>query len=245
MASFTSAGDKTGTFCLRAGESITSTIAGTFTGKVELQCTEFGETGPWEVKQEFTEASSATLENMGRPRWYRLYCVAVGAEETITATYTTSIINEVAYTFNDLQGQTRLVVDGTGIVVTGAVTGNLTGNVTGNVTGSISGSASQVTGGLQAVTASGAIASTTNVATLSKTGGGIAATIAAPAAGRRLVITQTGAETEGHTVTLTAGTFDGTNTIANFNAAGETLDLIGLSATRFLILNNIGAVGLS
>lgn len=241
MASFTSAGDKTGTFCLRAGESITSTIAGTFTGKVELQCTEFGETGPWEVKQEFTEASSATLENMGRPRWYRLYCVAVGAEETITVTYTTSIINEVAHTFADLQGQTRLVVDGTGIGVTGAVTGNLTGNVTGDT----SGSASQVTGGLQAVTASGAIASTTNVATLSKTGGGIAATIAAPAAGRRLVITQTGAETEGHTVTLTAGTFDGTNTIATFNAAGETLDLIGLSATRFLILNNIGAVGLS
>ena len=73
----------------------------------------------------------------------------------------------------------------------------------------------------------------------------IEATIAAPRAGRFLVITQIDAGTAGHTVTMTAGDYDGSNAIATFNAAEETLVLLGVSATRFVIIENIGSVGLS
>lgn len=73
----------------------------------------------------------------------------------------------------------------------------------------------------------------------------IAATIAVPEAGRLLVITQIDTGTAGHTVTLTAGTYDGSATIATFNAQYETLVLFGVSATRFVIIQNIGAVALS
>lgn len=66
-----------------------------------------------------------------------------------------------------------------------------------------------------------------------------------PTAGRFLVITQADAGTVGHTVTLGPGTYDGTNHIATFNAPGETLVLFGLSSTRFAVVLNLGAVGLS
>ena len=95
------------------------------------------------------------------------------------------------------------------------------------------------------LTESGAIPANTSYVELNNSTTKIEATIAAPAAGRFLVITQTDSGTKGHTVTLTAGTYDGSNTIATFNAAAETLVLYGISATRFVIVENIGAVGLS
>jgi hypothetical protein len=74
----------------------------------------------------------------------------------------------------------------------------------------------------------------------------IAATIAAPVPGNFLIIPNTSASgTAAHTVTLTAGTFDGTNNIATFNAPNETLVLYAVSATRYVIVENIGSVGLS
>lgn len=97
----------------------------------------------------------------------------------------------------------------------------------------------------QALTASGAIDANAHFVTLSSTTPKIEATIAAPAPGRFLVITQLDGGTAGHTVTLTAGTWDGSNDIATFNAAGETLVVYGVTATRFVIVENIGAVGLS
>jgi hypothetical protein len=48
------------------------------------------------------------------------------------------------------------------------------------------------------------------------------------------------------TVTCKSGTtFDGTNDIATFDAAGETLVLFAISDTQFVIIENIGSVGLS
>lgn len=91
---------------------------------------------------------------------------------------------------------------------------------------------------------SGAIARADNVITLNKSGI-LAATIDHPDAGRILVIEQIDSGTDGHTVTLAAGTFDGTNNTATFNAQYETLFLLGISSTRFLILLNIGSVALS
>lgn len=92
-----------------------------------------------------------------------------------------------------------------------------------------------------AYTAAGAIDVTKGFAYINGTGG-LAMTIAAPVAGQWLVITS---NAQTNTVTLTAGTYDGTNEIATFNAAGETLVLFGISATRWVIVENIGSVGLS
>lgn len=93
-------------------------------------------------------------------------------------------------------------------------------------------------------TASGAIDANVSVAALNKTSK-IEMTIAAPAAGRFLIIYQKDAGTAGHTVTLTAGTFDGSHTIATFNAQDKCLVLFGISATRFVIVANIGTVALT
>jgi len=73
----------------------------------------------------------------------------------------------------------------------------------------------------------------------------ITLTIAAPAKGRFLVITQQDSGTAGNVVQLSAGTFDGTNDKATFNAKDETLVLFGISTTRFVIVENIGSVALS
>ena len=96
------------------------------------------------------------------------------------------------------------------------------------------------------ITADGAIdLDASSYVELNKSGGALAVTIAAPQAGQLLVITQTDGGTSGHTVTLTSGTYDGTNNVATFNAQAETLVLFGISATRFVIVENIGAVALS
>lgn len=95
------------------------------------------------------------------------------------------------------------------------------------------------------LTATGAIPADVSYVELNHATVKIEATIAAPAAGRLLVITQTDAGTAAHTVTLTAGTYNGTNDIATFNAAAESLVLFGVSATRFLVVENIGSVALS
>jgi len=98
---------------------------------------------------------------------------------------------------------------------------------------------------MQTLTASGVI--TANVVGLNHATVIIAATLAAPTAGQREIIINTSASgTAAHTVTLPAGvTFDGTNNTATLNAPGEALDLMAISATRWFIIQNIGAVALS
>ena len=51
--------------------------------------------------------------------------------------------------------------------------------------------------------------------------------------------------TAAHTLTLTAGTFDGTNNVATLNAPGEALVVYFDSAGDGVIVENIGAVALS
>jgi hypothetical protein len=74
----------------------------------------------------------------------------------------------------------------------------------------------------------------------------IALTIAAPAAGRFLVITKLDAGTASNTVSLTAGAFDAQSghSQATFNAKHETLVLFGLDSSRFAIIENIGSVSI-
>ena len=94
-----------------------------------------------------------------------------------------------------------------------------------------------------AYTASGAISGVSCVALNNVTK--LVMTVAAPEPGWLLVIYQKDAGTAAHTVTLTAGTFNGTNKIATFNAQNKGLVLLGVSATRFLIVANVGTVTFS
>lgn len=99
----------------------------------------------------------------------------------------------------------------------------------------------------QQLTASGAFTQAGGLLLLNHASVVIVSTLAAPAQGDFVVICDNSATgTAAHTVTLPAGvTFDGTNDIATFNALGETLVMIAISATRWLILLNIGSVALS
>lgn len=119
----------------------------------------------------------------------------------------------------------------------GDFVGNLTGNVVGNVLGGVVNPESDYI-------ADGAIAATDSLVQLDATSASTVMTIAAPAAGRQLTISCVDASNT-VTVTLTAGTFDGSSTVATFDAAEETLVLYGISATRFVIVENIGSVALS
>jgi hypothetical protein len=89
----------------------------------------------------------------------------------------------------------------------------------------------------------GAIDANDSFVTIDPAATSIAMTIAAPAAGRSLIISQNATGTA--TVTLTSGTYDGSATVATFNATAETLVLFGLDTDRFVVVENIGTVALS
>jgi len=101
-------------------------------------------------------------------------------------------------------------------------------------------------GTTQVLTVTGAVDSDKHVIELTHASGAIAATIADMTThGPGLVIitdTTTGAT---HTVTLTIGTFDGTNDVATFNAADETLVVQVDEDGNGIIVSNIGGVVLS
>lgn len=75
----------------------------------------------------------------------------------------------------------------------------------------------------------------------------IAATIADARAHQGLFIVKdtSASGTAAHTLTLTSGTFDGTNTVATLNAPNEALVVWFDSAGNGTIVENIGAVALS
>lgn len=95
-------------------------------------------------------------------------------------------------------------------------------------------------------TADGAI-TPKGFATMSANAAALAMTLAAPTPGALLVICDlANSGANNHVVTCGAGiTFDGTNNTATFNANYETLVLFAASATRWIIVENIGSVALS
>lgn len=99
----------------------------------------------------------------------------------------------------------------------------------------------------QTLTVTGAITIDSGIVQLQHASTIIAATLDAPTVGDELYIIDTSASgTAAHTVTLPAGvTWDGTNNTATLNAPNEALHVIAVSATRWFILDNIGAVALS
>jgi len=113
------------------------------------------------------------------------------------------------------------------------------------------------TGIVQELTASGAITGT--VVLLNHISDAIAATLAAPVGGERLLIIDTSASgSAAHTVTLPAGVtfcgdpdmygdaiFSGTLNTATFDSPGEALEIVAISATQWFVVRNMGAVELS
>lgn len=99
----------------------------------------------------------------------------------------------------------------------------------------------------QELTTTGAITINSGLVLLNHATVVIAATLDAPVVGDELIIVDSSATgTAAHTVTLSGGvTWDGTNTVATFNLLGETLHVIAITTTRWLILENIGSVALS
>ncbi len=115
------------------------------------------------------------------------------------------------------------------------VAGALDFRMTANLFTALAGStfAGSLRHAVQALTATGAITIDSGLVTLAHATVIIAATLDAPTAGDFLIITNTSASgTVAHTVTLTGVTYNGTNTIATFDAPGETLVLVAVSAAR-------------
>jgi len=110
------------------------------------------------------------------------------------------------------------------------------------------GGAASLKGGLQALTATAAITAGVDRVTLAHASVVIAATISdlKQWSGKTLTLQNTSASgTAAHTVTLTTGTWNGTNKIATLDAPGERLTVLVDSLGNGTILENTGAVGLS
>lgn len=73
----------------------------------------------------------------------------------------------------------------------------------------------------------------------------VAATLAAPSAGLLVVKNTSASGTAAHTLTLTAGTFNGTNNVATLDAPDECLIVYIDSAGNGTIVENVGTVALS
>jgi len=101
---------------------------------------------------------------------------------------------------------------------------------------------------VQELTASGAVNTGVSMVELSHASVIIAATVAdaAALAGTPITIKHTSSGgTAAHTVTLTSGTFDGTNTIATLDAPDEQLVVVFDSAGDGIVILNTGTVALS
>lgn len=98
----------------------------------------------------------------------------------------------------------------------------------------------------QTLTASGAVTAGTEILELNHATVVIAATMDALKHPGLFIVRDTSASgTAAHTLTLSNGTFDGTNTVATLNAPGEALVVFFDSAGRGQIVENTGAVALS
>ena len=100
---------------------------------------------------------------------------------------------------------------------------------------------------VQELTASGAVTTGVQSVELNHTSVAVVTTIADAANHQGLfVVKDTSASgTAAHTLTLTAGTFNGTNNVATLNAAKECLVVYFDSDGNGTIVENVGAVALS
>lgn len=135
-------------------------------------------------------------------------------------------------------GDTVIVIDTTNSVSVQATVSAVTSG----------GAASLSVNVLEELTVSGAVDPATTILELNHASTIIAATVADAAvyAGKMLVIKDTSASgTAAHTVTLTGGTFDGTNNTATLNAPAEQLVVLFDDTGVGIIIQNTGSVALS
>jgi hypothetical protein len=111
--------------------------------------------------------------------------------------------------------------------------------------GATSASGATMTGGTQELTASGAVLPGTSVVELNHASVVIAATLVVVPNSTLIVKDTSATGTAAHTLTLTGGTFNGTNTIATLNARDEFLMVHFDSAGRGQVIANVGSVALS
>lgn len=133
--------------------------------------------------------------------------------------------------FTHRQGDQAPMVDGVEMTATAAEINNAT----------------DVSARIQEMTVSGAVTAGKQSVELNHASGAIAATIASAANHHGLfVVKDTSATgTASHTLTLTAGTFNGTNNVATLNARDECLVIYFDSTGRGTVVLNLGSVGLS
>ncbi len=107
--------------------------------------------------------------------------------------------------------------------------------------------AADVSARVQELTATGTVTSGVQSVELNHATVVVAATLANAANHQGLFIVKdtSASGTAAHTLTLTAGTFDGTNNVATLNAPNEALVVYFDSAGAGTIVENVGAVALS
>lgn len=107
--------------------------------------------------------------------------------------------------------------------------------------------ASDVSARVQELTVTGAVTAGVQSVELNHATTAIAATIADATNHQGLLIVKntSASGTEAHTLTLTSGTLDGTNSVATLDAPGEALAVYIDSAGNGVIIENIGSVALS
>lgn len=108
-------------------------------------------------------------------------------------------------------------------------------------------SAADVSGRVQELTVTGDVTAGVQSVELNHATVAVAATIADAANHQGLLIVKdtSASGTASHSLTLTSGTFDGTNNVATMNAPNEALAVYIDSAGNGTILANVGAVVLS
>lgn len=98
-------------------------------------------------------------------------------------------------------------------------------------------------------TGTGTALPNSGISTIGSTAAAVNYVLANPAAAgdKKMIICTAGSTANTSTVTTgsTACTFDGSHRTATFNAAGDSLELIALSTTRWFININNGSVALS
>ena len=97
----------------------------------------------------------------------------------------------------------------------------------------------------QELTATGTVTLGTQAVELNHATVAIDATLAAPTEGLFIVKNTSASGTAAHNLTLTAGTFDGTNNVVTFNAPNDALVVYFDSAGNGTIVENVGAAVLS
>jgi len=110
---------------------------------------------------------------------------------------------------------------------------------------SVGSSGATLSVGVQELTATGAVLPGTAVLELNHGTIAIAATLTVVPSTTLIVKDTSATGTAAHTLTLTGGTFNGTNTVATFNLRDEFLMVHFDSAGRGQVIANVGEVGLS